>query len=101
MSGRAVAKSSGGTSVQQRIAVRKWLARHGPWHGELPPGVDRPALGVELRRLLKLGILDVWSWECEGHCFELNVLPDESSLVTDRVYRAGPYWSTYVNGWNR
>jgi hypothetical protein len=85
-------------ALDERIAIRKWLARHGPWHSSLPSGITQPTLDAELARLAKEGVLSLFSWTADGIGYELPALP-EGQLACSRVYKAGPHWDSYVSGW--
>jgi hypothetical protein len=85
--------------IDARIAIRRWLAQHGPWHSELPANVDQKALDAELHRLCKVGVLDVFGWEVAGLRYELPPLP-VGKMVSRRVYKPGSGWASYVDGWS-
>jgi len=84
--------------LDARIAIRKWLATHGPWHSEPPAGVAQAVLDAELTRLARVSVLDVFRWEAEGLHYELKPLA-EGRLTTKRVYVAGTSYESYIEGW--
>jgi hypothetical protein len=92
-------QSAKGKALDDRVAIRKWLAKHGPWHHELPRNVEHHVLDAELRRLHLAGVLAVFEWEAEGLTFELKTTI-EGQMAASRIYVAGPHWDSYVSGWD-